>query len=204
MSVCSFCQNEIKNDQPKAELECRHEFHTRCLLIHSLSSYNDYFSCPICKINSITEEIRDIVGDIRRQKMKEIEEDFQNVLQNDIECAEAYKKVLGEFKKIQKHHENFHKKGKVLRKMFKQDIQSLTNLIEGKEKEYEAALKDCSQRKLWLLETQKIRPILNAFEEKYPNFLLKATKLNDNNLPPYHLWDLYFHQPGIWKNYFVG
>jgi len=174
LDTCVFCE-ELFTDTKQVTLECNHQCHLRCLLIHTAATHqvDIMLQCPNCTEFIINDTIqRDIyqkadvlaLGNDPRQ----IQENNLNTL---METSEPFRTFIKEYKKTNSYRKQkeriFKKKLNEINAIYKEKIKDLLTILKGIHKSTIHTILQTDEYKEYLKATKLFKSINTKYSKKY-------------------------------------
>jgi hypothetical protein len=188
--ICAMCDRLIEENQPKTELFCKHALHTLCFCTGYWNL--DIHKCMRCErpYFSQTDRINnpEIVETLNKKKVskknKKLETFEEEVLQNK-ELLQDLKIVKKSIREASAAANKFRKFGRAKAREFKEETQTLVNMIRDTKKRYKDSIMNSEQMKLWRKKKARALYFYRVFEQKHTPITIeklgaiKALKIPD-------------------------
>ena len=172
--ICSLCSDLLDNSRPETTLLCNHSFHTRCILLAKMSTYNNGENCPRCNARVYTEEMREIANVQRIEN----EETYKTKIYTECSSNPVFMTDFKALKKVvaasNKHLRTYTTCAVRMRREFRTEIAALIGLVKQIRLHYVAKLRSSSEYRGLKIEKRKIRQAIQRFERKHTHYSLLA------------------------------
>jgi len=173
-NTCVFCQESF-TDTKQVTLECNHQCHLRCLLIHTAATHqvDMMLQCTHCNEFVINDDIQ---GDIYQtadmlalgNNRREIE---QNKLNTLMETSEPFRNFIKQYKKANNYRKQkeriFKKKLNEIHDIYKEKIKDLFTILKGIHKSTIDSVVQTPEYKEYLKATTLFKSMNTKYSKKY-------------------------------------